>query len=235
MRSVSRLLVVALLLAGCGGGDDEAAERPAAAAATPFPTIDFTGLTAGATYVTKTFTPRLQLTLPEGGWIAASGDKADHVEIELEDPEDPVDNSGMGFHHMTKVFPPEQGGELPGDAVDGPADFAAWLTSHPHLKTTKPEPVSALGLKGVSVDIRVKSSQPRLYRDCGKYEGDCVVLYMGGIEPYVYGSDVQGRFLVLEQPGGGQLVVEQWVEPRRAFDDQVKIWDQVLAGTKLAD
>ena len=73
----------------------------------------------------------------------------DHVEIEPT-LEDPVDSSALAFHHMTQVFPPETGGVTPGDAVPGPDDFAKWLTDHPHLKTTKPKPVEALGLKGVA-------------------------------------------------------------------------------------
>ena len=119
---------------------------------------------------------------------------------------------------MTQVFPPETGGVTPGDAVPGPDDFAAWLTTHPHLKTTKPKPVEALGLKGVSIDVRVKSSQPRKYKDCGKVEGDCVVMFVGKVEPIVYGSKSLGRFYVLEQPDGKQLVVEQYVEPASALN-----------------
>jgi hypothetical protein len=53
---------------------------------------------------------------------------------------------------LTQVFDPARGGTTPGDAVAGPEDFAQWLTDHPHLKTTKPAPVEALGLKGVSIE-----------------------------------------------------------------------------------
>jgi hypothetical protein len=73
----------------------------------------------------------------------------------------PITVSGVSFHHITRVFPPKTGGVIPGDAVAGPADFATWLTTHPYLRATNPKPVEALGLKGVSIDVRVKSSQPR--------------------------------------------------------------------------
>jgi hypothetical protein len=121
---------------------------------------------------------------------------------------------------MTQVFDPAEGGVTPGDAVPGPDDFAEWLTTHPHLRATKPKPVEALGLEGVQIDVRVKSSQPRKYKDCGKVEGDCVVMFVGKVEPIVYGSKSLGRFLVLEQPDGKQLVVEEYVEPARALKAQ---------------
>ena len=66
------------------------------------------------------------------------------------------------------------------------------VADHIGLKATRPKPVEALGLKGVSIDVRVKSSQPRKYKDCGKVEGDCVVMFVGKVEPIVYGSSRSG-------------------------------------------
>lgn len=228
-------MLAALAVTGCGGGGDErAATTPAPKpSGTPFPAVTFGELVPGVEYTTQKFQPAIRLTLPEGTWETPSGDTADHVEIEPETTP-PVQEAGFAFHHMKQVFPAEEGGEIPGDAVDGPEDFAEWLTSHPHLKATKPEPVVALGLKGVSIDVTVKSSQPRKYKDCSKYEGDCVVMFPGGFEPLVYGSQTYGRFYVLEQPGGGQLVVEQFVEPRKQFERQAKLFDEALATASLA-
>ena len=144
-----------------------------------------------------------------------------------------MDSSALAFHHMTQVFAPETGGVTPGDAVPGPDDFAKWLTDHPHLKTTKPKPVEALGLKGVSIDVRVKSSQPRRYKDCGKVEGDCVVMFVGKVEPIVYGSKSFGRFYVLEQPDGRQLVVEQYIEPASACKAQQPAFDALLESASV--
>jgi hypothetical protein len=227
------LLALLALLAACGGGDEKQAAAPAKPAVTPFPTIDRADLAVGTTYTTQQFKPNITLTLPEGEWIAAGADSADHVEIEPT-PEDPVDSSALAFHRMTQVFPPETGGVTQGDAVPGPDDFAEWLTDHPHLKTTKPKPVAALGLKGVSIDVRVKSSQPRRYKDCGKVEGDCVVMFVGKIEPIVYGSKSFGRFYVLEQPDGQELVVEQYVEPASALKAQKPTFDALLESAKAA-
>ena len=94
--------------------------------------------------------------------------------------------------------------------------------------------MEALGLEGVSIDVRVKSSQPRKYKDCGKVLGDCVVMFVGKVEPIVYGSKSLGRFYVLEQPDGKQLVVEQYVEPASALKAQQPAFDAILSSAKTA-
>ena len=231
MRSLGPVLatLAVLALAACGSKEEPATPKASAApSVTPFPTIDLADLSAGTTYTTQQFKPSITLTLPAGEWKATGADSRDHVEIEPT-VEDPVDSSALAFHHMTQVFDPKTGGETPGDAVAGPDDFAKWLTDHPHLKTTRPEPVEALGLKGVSIDVRVRSSQPRKYKDCGKVAGDCVVMFVGKVEPIVYGSASFGRFYVLEQPDGKELVVEQYVEPASAFKAQRPVFEAVLA------
>ena len=233
MRRLGLTLAAVLLLAACGG-DGEAGSKPEpTVAVTPFPSIDMADLVPGTTYTTRQFKPNLRLTLPAGEWKAVGADSRDHVEIEPT-VKDPVDSSAIAFHHMTQVFDPAAGGTMPGDAVAGPDDFAKWLTDHPHLKATKPEPVEALGLRGVSIDVRVRSSQPRQYKDCGKVEGECVVMFVGKVEPIVYGSKSFGRFYVLEQPDGKELVVEQYVEPASALKAQSPAFEAVLDSATLA-
>jgi hypothetical protein len=238
MRWTAWILVAAasLLPAGCGSEPDErgASTERATASVTPFPSIDRADLVAGREYTTRLFKPNLTLTLPPGEWLASGADSADHVEIEPAAVKDPVDDATLAFHHMTRVFDPKTGGEEPGDAVPGPDDFARWLTHHPHLRTTVPKPVEALGLKGVSIDVRVKSSQPRKYKDCGKVGGACVVMFISKVEPVVYGSKSFGRFYVLDQPDGKQLVVEQAVEPASAFKAQKPAFDAVLESATTA-
>jgi hypothetical protein len=233
LRAVPLIALLALLTA-CGGDDKPSAATAAKPTVTPYPSIDFGDLENGASYASRKFKPALTLTIPqEGEWNTVGPDNPDHVELEPE-PVPPITGSGVSFHHMTRVFPPRTGGVIPGDAVAGPADFAAWLTTHPHLRATKPKPVEALGVKGVSIDVRVKSSQPRKYKDCGKVEGECVVMFIGSVEPLVYGSKTFARFYVLEQPDGKQLVVEQWAEPASAFAKAEPPLEAVVRSARVA-
>lgn len=235
---VTVLVVAVLVLAGCGG-DGSGGERAGTATseagskATPLPAVALAELEAGKHYVSRKFTPKITLTIPTAGWVISS-DVPDHVEIEPP-TEQPVEDAGIGFHHMTKVFDPVKGGEIPGDAVAGPDDFAAWLVDHPHLTTTKPKPVEALGLRGVSIDARVKSGQSKVYRDCGKVDPEvCVVMFIGAIEPVVWGRSSKTRFLVLDQPDGRQLVVELWVDPAKQFAGEAKLLQRVVASASVA-
>ena len=240
MRALAPCVAVlsALVLSACGSDDEPSARSQSASAtpanaAKPFPTVEFAELTPGTAYRSQSFKPRFTLTLPDGEWSVVGGRNPDHLELE---PEviDPVDDAGIGFHHMTQVFDPDQGGETPADAIPGPDDFAAWLTEHPHLKTTEPEPVEAMGLEGVSIDVTVRSGQRRLYKDCGKVAVKrCVVMFIGAIEPVVYGEQSKARYYVLDQSDGKQLVVEMWVDPIKAFDEQVKVFEKIVAAATL--
>lgn len=229
--------VLVLALGACGSDDDgprSAPERSTpAAAVTPFPSVDGADLIAGTTYTTRKFQPALTITPSSGEWKAFGADDVDHVELEPR-TDGPVDLATLAFHHMTKVFDPSKGGTMPGDAVEGPNDFARWLTEHPHLKTTKPKPVEALGLEGVSIDVRVKSAMRNVPEDCGKVQGKCVVLFMGKIEPVIYGETAKARFYVLEQRDGRELVVEQFVEPASAVDAQREQFEATLASATTA-
>jgi hypothetical protein len=234
------LACIAVTSVGCGDDDETATPArttssvtTAAAGDTPFPEADGAELVAGKAYTTRKFQPALTITPSSGEWKAYEADDPDHIALEPR-VDDPVDLSTLAFHHMTKVFDPEKGGTIPGDAIDAPDDFAKWLTDHPHLKTTQPKPVEALGLKGVSVDVRVKSAMRRVPADCGKVGGKCVVLFLSKIEPVIYGETGFGRFYVLEQPDGKELVVEQFVEPASAFKAQREQFEATLDSAKLA-
>ena len=133
---------------------------------------------------------------------------------------------------MTQVFDPDAGGTIPGDAIEGPADFAEWLTSHPHLKATKPKPASLLGLEGVRMDIKTKSSPKKVPEKCGKYNPPCVPLFFDGFAPVMYGSDWKGRFYILDQ-GDRQLVVEQAIEEPAKYKSVLRQLDAQLDAVQL--
>ncbi len=246
-RSAAAILAgMAVGFVGCGdddeGGGGEAPGPAAPAAAVtaapdtpgvaPFPTKDHVALENGTTYTTTSFRPTLRITLQPGEWMAGTGDRPDHLTVERE-----VDRGDafVGFHHFTKVFDPRKGGVKPGDMVAGPRDVVRWLRTHPHLRTTAPVPVTRLGLRGVRIDMGVRSSPPRVPRDCAKVTsggGDCVALFHDGFDFAVYPEAGRSRFYVLGQPGE-QLVVELSAMPKARFASRVKMLERQLDGVTI--
>lgn len=226
---------IAIGAAGCGDDDADGTQQRATAtppattttagtSGTPFPTDDVTPLERGATYTTTRFTPPLEITTTDGSWFAETGDRPDDFSLALDVPRG---QAILGFHRARRVVDPRRGARKPGDVVPGPRDFAVWLQSHPHLRTTRPVPTTALGLRGVRLDVTVRSSQRRVPDDCGKFVGACVALLHDGFDWALYPEDSKARFLVLDQ-GGRQLIIDEWVQPRRRFDRVVRDLDRQL-------
>ena len=197
-----------------------------------FPTEDVFPLESGKTYTTTRFRPTLRIKVQPGEWIAGTADRPDHLTVEREvDRGDAI----LAFHHFTKVFDPRKGGVKPGDMVDGPRDVVRWLRTHPHLRTTAPVAVTRLGLRGVRMDVLVRSSPPRVPRDCGKVTGgtgDCVALFHDGFDFAVYPETGRSRFYVLGRPGE-QLVVELSAMPKARFASRVKMLERQLDGVTI--
>jgi hypothetical protein len=59
-------------------------------------------------------------------------------------------------------------------------------------------------------------------------------MFIGSVEPVVYGSKTFGRFYVLQQPGGKQLVVEEFAEPASAFRKTEPELDAVLRSARIS-
>ena len=235
---VVRTAVVAAIAFGATGcGDDDPGEPGPRATTTatgtagrPFPTGDVTPLESGVTYTTRRFTPPLQITTTDEPWIAETGDRPNDFSLALDVPRG---QAILGFHRAKLVVDPRRGAEKPGDRVPGPRDFAAWLRTHPHLRTTRPVPTTALGLRGVRIDVTVRSAPGRVPDDCGKFVGVCVALLHDGFDWALYPEDSKARFLVLDQ-GGRQLIIDEWVQPRRRFDRVVRDLDRQLRAIRVS-
>jgi hypothetical protein len=59
-------------------------------------------------------------------------------------------------------------------------------------------------------------------------------MFIGSVEPIVYGSKTFGRIYVLEQTGGKQIVVEQFAEPASAFKKAQPQLDAVLRSARIS-
>ena len=236
-RSVVAIVFASVLAAGgCAGEETKPSPQvtppPAAEASNPLPG-DFTPLEGGTTYTTRNFKPAVRITPPERGpWTTDVGDTPEHFSIEAEFA---FGQAGLAVHRITRVYDPKAGGAEPGDMVPFEGGFAAWLTEHPHLRTTKPQPVELLGRSAVQIDLTTRSSPPRIPpQDCGHVGANCVPLFWDGLNQIVYGKLNKGRFIVVPLDDGGQLVVEQYVVPATHFTRALAILRPALDSLELA-
>jgi hypothetical protein len=232
-------MIAAAGLTGCGGSGSArtTTTRPAAVAThhTAMPAFgDYDPLTTGKRYTTALFSPAIRFRLPAGKWNSESGDSPRHFAIAASEPPNGIGQAIVEAHRVDRVFDPRRGGRTPGDLVPLRGRFADWLRHHPHLRTTSPRPVRLLGLTGVELDVTARSSPPRVPEDCGKTGPHCVPLLWDGIDNISYSDWNRGRFIVLGLPRGGELVVEEFVEPETKFAAGLRLLHPVLHDLALA-
>jgi hypothetical protein len=234
------IVLGAALVGGCGGGQDShsagtATARPAtapAAAGTAFD--DYQDLESGRTYTTTAFKPAVRFVVPAGAWGSETGDTVPSFSVALHHPPKGISQALLGIHRIDRVFDPHRGGSTPGDLVALRGSFAAWLQKHPRLKVTAPRKVSLLGLDGVQLDITGASQPPKVPDECAEIGDDCVPLFSDGLDEISYANVARGRFTVLKLRDGGELVVEEFVEPKRSFARGLRLLRPLLRQMRLA-
>jgi hypothetical protein len=134
------LLVVLLVLAlsACGGGEKKAKARPLPE--------DPKALRPG-TYRSEEFKPSLSFHVGKGWSSTPLEEASDDLEIARGQTE------GLGFVNLQEVYKPTKTGSA--IIVDAPKNIAGWLQQHPYLQTSKPEPVTVGGVKGLQFDVGV--------------------------------------------------------------------------------
>lgn len=215
LRGARRAVVLAgavLVVAACGGS---AAPAPTAAPATPA-----TALPAG-TYTSVAFAPAVTFTLPDG-WIKAA-DTATYFALY------PAGNDLAGVHLFRDPRPASQAETCPTTAEPGvgtlSSELSAWIRERPGLDVSPPRMVTVGGLRGVELDVRIRSGWAV---SCPFANGvPTAPLFVGsdgGLRWVVAGSE-RLRLSLLDVPGGGTVVVDI-----DAFaDDQ---WDPLLAAAR---
>jgi hypothetical protein len=131
------VVLVVLALSACGGGEKKAKARPLPE--------DPKALRPG-TYRSEEFKPSLSFHVGRG-WSSSSLEASDVLQITR------GQTAGLGFVNVQKVYKPTRTGTL--NLVDAPKDMVGWFQQHPYLQTSKPEPVTVGGVKGVQFDVVV--------------------------------------------------------------------------------
>ena len=150
--------LVVLALSACGGGEKQQESRPR-----PLPE-EPKALRPGE-YRTEEFKPSFSFRVGKG-WSSTPLEASDGLFIAR------GETKGISFVNAQEVYEPTKTGTP--NVVDAPEDMVGWFQQHPHLKTSKPEPVTVGGVKGVQFDVVVEDLPEDYSGVCGS---DCVGLF----------------------------------------------------------
>ena len=187
------MLVTLLVLALSACGGNERFSKPQ-----PLPEEE-QQLRTGV-YRSEEFKPSLTFRVGEG-WSSSPLEASDVLQITR------GQTAGLAFGNVQEVYkPPWTGGP---NVVDAPEDMVGWFQEHPYLRTSKPEPVTVGGVKGVQLDVVVENLPEDHFGVCGS---ECVDLFanfstVSAIPVFQVAADNKVRLIVLEGVKGDNRVV----------------------------
>lgn len=193
LRSIV-LIAAALLAAACSSGSPSL-PAPSVAAGNP--------LQAGA-YTSKSFTPALTFTVPEG-WEKFA-DTAAYLQLR------PLGDENVGIHIFRDPVAMSQDATCPLAAEPGVGrtsfDLVKWIRERPGLIVSQPGIATVGGLNGTVIDIGIVDGWKA---SCPFANGlPTVPLFFQPPDGYrwVVAGDERLRLYVLDVPGGGLVIVD---------------------------
>ena len=218
MLALAATAMILVALTACGGGSaQEQSNKPRS-----LPEKEGTALSPGE-YRSEEYEPSLSFRVGKG-W-ASGGEEAPDV-LYLKHRR--MDVSGAGwllFVNVPQVRKPGTQGQW----VEAPKDMVGWYQHHPYLQTTKPEPISVGGVKGVQFDVVVEDVPKDYNGECGS---DCVDLLrvVGSGSPSVWEKEKQ-RTIVLEDVKGETVtIIYTFLAPE--FDEMAPEAQRVIDSVK---
>src|SRR5215217_671747 len=210
------VVVVVLALSACGGGEKKAKARPLPE--------DPKALRPG-TYRSEEFKPSLSFHVGKG-WSSSPLEASDVLQITR------GQTAGLGFLNVQEVYKPTKTGTP--NVVDAPKDMVGWQQQHPYLQTSKPEPVTVGGVKGLQFDVVVGDRPQNYIPVCTSMVGNpnCVDLFRlsTGVPILLVEGDKAG-VIVLEDVEG-ETVTIGFVSPASEFEEFVPEAQKVLDTVK---
>ena len=219
------LVTLALTVSACGSGGAEH-QQPSGH---PLPKYERAVLPAGE-YHTTEFDPSLSFRITGDDW------RFEGPSGVLGDPEHPdylfferVPEAEIAFFNLRKlkgVYDPRgPAGEI--EPMPAPDELVGWFQHHPYLETSKPEPISVGGAKGVQFDV-VLANQPANHKGvCGDGPGcqDIFALSTGGSSEVFFQH--RNTYIVLKDVKGIPVVI-QYSDNKGVFDEFVPEAKKVL-------
>ncbi len=207
------VVLVVLALSACGGGEKKAKARPLPE--------DPKALRPG-TYRSEEFKPSLSFRVGKGWSSSPLEESSDALQITL------GQTAGLGFANVQEVYKPTRTGMA--NVGDAPKDMVGWLQQHPYLQTSKPEPVTVGGVKGLQFDV-VLGDRPQYYiGTCTSIVGNanCVDLFrLSTGEPILLVEGDKAGIIVLEDVEG-ETVTMGFVSPASEFGEHAPEAQKVL-------
>jgi hypothetical protein len=211
------VVLVVLALSACGGDEKKAKARPLPE--------DPKALRPG-TYRSEEFKPSLSFHVGKGWSSSPLEEASDFLEIAR------GQTAGLNFTNVQEVYKPTKTGSA--NVVDAPKDTVGWLQQHPYLQTSKPEPVTVGGVKGLQFDV-VLGDLPQTYiGTCTSIVGqpncvDLARLSTGG--PIFLAEGDKVRVIVLEDLEG-ETVTIGFFSPASEFEEFVPEAQKVIDTVK---
>src|SRR5215210_3097859 len=218
------MVLIALTLNACGG-DLAGGSEHQQTEGRPLPKYGQASLPAGR-YHTTEFEPSLSFRIPGDDW------RFEGPSGTLGDPEHPdylffqrVPEAEIAFFNLRKVEgiykPTGQNRPIPEGSgtlvpVPTPDELVGWFQHHPYLKTSKPEPVTVGGVKGVQFDVACANLQKE------DTHVDIFKLSTGGTSQVFFLK--QDHYIVLKDVKGVPVVIY--------YNDETDVYDEFVPVAK---
>jgi hypothetical protein len=184
--------IVVLALSACGG------EKHQESGPQPLPE-DQKVLRPGE-YHSEEFEPSFSFHVGKG-WSSSPPEASDNLGIAR------GQTTGVGFVNLQEVYKPTKTGSA--ILVDAPKNIAGWLQQHPYLQTSKPEPATVGGVKGVEFDVAVGDLPKGYNPTCSSIidNPNCVDLGRLSTGETIFVTEDKTRFIVLEDVEGKTVTI----------------------------
>jgi hypothetical protein len=199
------MTLVVFALSACGGGNEEASK--------PRPLPEDEKALRPGTYRSEEFKPSLSFRVGRG-WSSSPLEEASDV-LQIARGQ----TAGLGFANVQEVYKPTKTGEP--NVVDAPEDMVGWFQQHPYLQTSKPEPVTVGGVKGLQFEVVVGDRPLSHIPKCTSIAGtpNCVDLFRLSTGGPILLIEGEKAGLIVFEDMKGKTVTMGFSSPASEFDE----------------